>query len=154
MILASRVSGKIEDWAIPGKANPPYTARYLNDLWVFDIQEYKWTQVEFRETDPRPSYAIALPVPTFLVVMPLWYHLTDLAVAFHSSLAQMVSSYTVRWILYTIIRQAQRSHAGGYCKEYIKGKRPVGVMLEDTWLLKFVHRFILEIFSPIDNPLG
>ncbi|KAF7338310.1 Galactose oxidase [Mycena venus] len=24
----------------------------------------------------------------------------------------------------------------GYCKEYIKGKRPVGVMLEDTWFLK------------------
>lgn len=27
---------------------------------------------------------------------------------------------------------------GGYCKEYVKGKRPVGVMLDDTWLLKFV----------------
>ncbi|KAF9261281.1 galactose oxidase [Marasmius fiardii PR-910] len=25
---------------------------------------------------------------------------------------------------------------GGYCKEYVKGKRPVGVMLDDTWLLK------------------
>ncbi|KAG6848999.1 hypothetical protein H0H93_012084 [Arthromyces matolae] len=24
---------------------------------------------------------------------------------------------------------------GGYCKEYAKGKRPVGVMLEDTWFL-------------------
>ncbi|KAF8805520.1 hypothetical protein BYT27DRAFT_7192636, partial [Phlegmacium glaucopus] len=24
---------------------------------------------------------------------------------------------------------------GGYCKEYAKGKRPVGVMLHDTWLL-------------------
>lgn len=27
-------------------------------------------------------------------------------------------------------------YTGGYCKEYAKGKRPVGVMLEDTWLLK------------------
>lgn len=27
---------------------------------------------------------------------------------------------------------------GGYCKEYTKGKRPVGVMLEDTWLLRSV----------------
>ena len=25
---------------------------------------------------------------------------------------------------------------GGYCKEYVKGSRPVGVMLEDTWFLK------------------
>jgi len=25
---------------------------------------------------------------------------------------------------------------GGYCKEYTKGKRPVGVMLDDTWLLR------------------
>lgn len=27
---------------------------------------------------------------------------------------------------------------GGYCKEYTKGKRAVGVMLEDTWLLKSI----------------
>ncbi|KAF7791713.1 hypothetical protein EIP86_002737 [Pleurotus ostreatoroseus] len=25
---------------------------------------------------------------------------------------------------------------GGYCKEYVKGSRPVGVMLDDTWFLK------------------
>ena len=25
---------------------------------------------------------------------------------------------------------------GGYCKEYTKGKRPVGVMLDDTWFLR------------------
>lgn len=30
-------------------------ARYLNDLWLFDLQEYKWRQIEFRETDTRPS---------------------------------------------------------------------------------------------------
>lgn len=32
-----------------------YSARYLNDLWVFDTQEYMWTQVELKETDYRPS---------------------------------------------------------------------------------------------------
>lgn len=26
--------------------------------------------------------------------------------------------------------------AGGYCKEYTKGKRPIGVMLDDTWFLR------------------
>src|SRR5258708_19132185 len=35
------------------------TARYLNDLWIFDTQEYKWTQVELKETNPRPSYVIS-----------------------------------------------------------------------------------------------
>ena len=34
------------------------TARYLNDLWAFDTQEYKWTQVELKETDSKPSYVI------------------------------------------------------------------------------------------------
>ena len=31
-------------------------ARYLNDLWVFDMQEYKWCQVEFKETELKPSF--------------------------------------------------------------------------------------------------
>lgn len=29
--------------------------------------------------------------------------------------------------------------SGGYCKEYVKGKRPVGVMLDDTWFLKYAQ---------------
>ncbi|KAF8799197.1 hypothetical protein BYT27DRAFT_7236407 [Phlegmacium glaucopus] len=29
--------------------------RYLNDLWLFNMQEYKWNQVEFREMDAKPS---------------------------------------------------------------------------------------------------
>lgn len=31
---------------------------------------------------------------------------------------------------------AEQRSLGGYCKEYAKGKRPIGVMLEDTWFLK------------------
>lgn len=30
-------------------------ANYLNDLWLFDTQEYTWRQVEFRDTDRKPS---------------------------------------------------------------------------------------------------
>ena len=30
------------------------------------------------------------------------------------------------------------SDVGGYCKEYTKGKRPIGVALDDTWLLRYV----------------
>lgn len=32
-----------------------FLANYLNDLWLFDTQEYTWKQVEFRETDRKPS---------------------------------------------------------------------------------------------------
>ncbi|KAF9449625.1 galactose oxidase [Macrolepiota fuliginosa MF-IS2] len=80
-----------------GFYDPGITTRYLNDLWVFDTQEYKWFQVEFRENDIKPS-----PRSGFSFL----------------SCAEGI-------ILH-----------GGYCKEYAKGKRPVGVMLEDTWLLK------------------
>ncbi|KAJ7273698.1 hypothetical protein B0H12DRAFT_1319722 [Mycena haematopus] len=74
-----------------------FVARYLNDLWLFDLQEYKWRQIEYRETDLRPSPRSGfsfLPTPDGIVLH------------------------------------------GGYCKEYAKGKRPMGVMLEDTWFLK------------------
>ncbi|KAJ6502564.1 galactose oxidase [Mycena sanguinolenta] len=80
-----------------GFYDPGVTTRYLNDLWLFDLQEYKWRQIEFRETDLRPSPRSGfsfLPTPEGIVLH------------------------------------------GGYCKEYAKGKRPVGVMLEDTWFLK------------------
>ena len=29
-----------------------------------------------------------------------------------------------------------RRTPGGYCKEYSKGKRPIGIMLDDTWFLR------------------
>ncbi|KDR71068.1 hypothetical protein GALMADRAFT_144144 [Galerina marginata CBS 339.88] len=80
-----------------GFYDPGITTRYLNDLWVFDTQEYKWTQVEFRETESKPSPRSGF---SFLPCAD--------GIVLH----------------------------GGYCKEYLKGKRPVGVMLEDTWLLK------------------
>jgi hypothetical protein len=32
------------------------TARYMNDLWLFDTQEYKWQQIEFKDpNERRPS---------------------------------------------------------------------------------------------------
>ena len=37
------------------KANQCDAANYLNDLWVFDTQEYKWKQIEFRENERKPS---------------------------------------------------------------------------------------------------
>lgn len=79
-----------------GFYDPGVTTRYLNDLWIFDIQEYKWTQIEFNVTERRPS-----PRSGFSFLS------TQDGILLH----------------------------GGYCKEFVKGKRPVGVMLEDTWFL-------------------
>ncbi|KAI6025552.1 galactose oxidase [Pisolithus marmoratus] len=80
-----------------GFYDPGYRTRYLNDTWVFDTQEYKWKQIEFKEADRKPSP--------------------------RSGFSFLPTSEGV--VLY-----------GGYCKEYVKGKRPVGVILDDTWLLR------------------
>ncbi|KAJ3551695.1 hypothetical protein NM688_g4559 [Phlebia brevispora] len=80
-----------------GFYDPGVRTNYLNDLWVFDTQEYKWKQIEFKENERKPSPRSGFSfLPT-----------TD-GILLH----------------------------GGYCKEYVKGSRPVGVMLEDTWFLR------------------
>ncbi|KAJ3992633.1 galactose oxidase [Lentinula boryana] len=80
-----------------GFYDPGITTRYLNDLWLFDTQEYKWHLVDFRPNQSRPC-----PRSGFSFLS------TSEGVILH----------------------------GGYCKEYVKGKRPIGIMLEDTWLLQ------------------
>ncbi|EJF56876.1 galactose oxidase [Dichomitus squalens LYAD-421 SS1] len=80
-----------------GFYDPGIKTNYLNDLWIFDTQEYKWRQIEFRDTDRKPSPRSGFSfLPT----------------------ADGILLY------------------GGYCKEYVKGQRPVGVMLDDTWFLR------------------
>jgi hypothetical protein len=32
------------------------SAHYLNDTWIFDTQEYKWGQIDFKESERKPSY--------------------------------------------------------------------------------------------------
>ncbi|KAF8522643.1 hypothetical protein BU17DRAFT_44591 [Hysterangium stoloniferum] len=86
-----------------GFYDPGIRTNYLNDLWLFDTQEYTWQQVELRDTDRKPSQVPRsgfsfLPTADGIVL-----------------------------------------HVGGYCKEYIKGKRAVGIALQDTWFLKYVH---------------
>ncbi|KAF8814972.1 hypothetical protein BYT27DRAFT_6932497 [Phlegmacium glaucopus] len=94
-----------------GFYDPAVTTRYLNDLWLFDTQDYKSNQVEFRAMDAKPSPRSGfsfLPVPT-------------------------ASFYTV--------------------DEYAKGKRPVGVMLDDTWLLKITLPSTADP-SPASKPVN
>ncbi|KAG9029721.1 hypothetical protein FRB95_004970 [Tulasnella sp. JGI-2019a] len=70
---------------------------YLNDVWLFSLEDYKWVQVEFPPHHQQPSSRSGfsfLPTPDGVVLH------------------------------------------GGYYKDYIKGKRPVGVALDDTWFLR------------------
>ncbi|KAI0765888.1 hypothetical protein BD413DRAFT_481708 [Trametes elegans] len=80
-----------------GFYDPGIKTNYLNDLWLFDTQEYKWRQVEFKENERKPS-----PRSGFSFLS------TPEGILLH----------------------------GGYCKEYVKGSRPIGVMLDDTWFLR------------------
>ena len=32
------------------------TANYLNDLWIFDMQEYKWKQIVMKDNERKPSW--------------------------------------------------------------------------------------------------
>lgn len=80
-----------------GFYDPGLKTNYLNDLWLFDTQEYKWRQVDFKDAERKPSPRSGfsfLPAPEGILLH------------------------------------------GGYCKEYHKGSRPVGVMLDDTWFLR------------------
>ena len=64
-------------------------------------------------------------------------------VSLFSQLRKALSSTVCTFITTVVTRYVS---LGGYCKEYAKHKRPVGVMLDDTWFLKFV--FPLFIFGP------
>ncbi|KAG1762523.1 hypothetical protein EDD22DRAFT_823271 [Suillus occidentalis] len=89
-----------------GFYDPGHRTQYLNDTWVFDTQEYKWRQIEFKDIDRKPSARSGF---SFLS--------TPEGIVLH----------------------------GGYCKEYTKGKRPVGVMLEDTWIFQFLLPIPLQL---------
>ena len=39
------------DWIAPDI----WPANYLNDLWLFDMQEYKWKEIVMRDNERKPS---------------------------------------------------------------------------------------------------
>ncbi|KZT58008.1 galactose oxidase [Calocera cornea HHB12733] len=83
-----------------GFYDPGIRTNYLNDLWLFDTQTYKWEHIDFKDADRKPSYAMPRSGFSFLPIPE--------GVILH----------------------------GGYCKEYVKGKRTQGIALEDTWFLR------------------
>lgn len=127
-----------------------HTAKYLNDTWIFDTQQYKWQQVDLKEADRKPS---RVAITRFLSICILITRLIDLEVASLSYQPRTVFFYMVNYR--SIFSYLQKSHyifLGGYCKEYAKGKRPIGIMLEDTWFLRCVlavtPRYCITSYSP------
>jgi len=43
-----------------------WAANYLNDLWLFDMQEYKWKQIVMKDNERKPSWVFDLPSSTIL----------------------------------------------------------------------------------------
>ena len=41
------------------------SAKYLNDTWIFDTQDYKWRQVEFKDVERKPSWVLTF----YLVIL-------------------------------------------------------------------------------------
>ncbi|KAI0918408.1 hypothetical protein AcV5_002407 [Taiwanofungus camphoratus] len=96
-----------------GFYDPGPRTNYLNDLWLFDTQEYKWRPVNFKDAERKPS-----PRSGFSFLS------TADGILLH----------------------------GGYCKEYVKGSRPVGVMLDDTWFLRMMLN-VENDEKPLAEPL-
>ncbi|KAF8122064.1 hypothetical protein EV363DRAFT_1361534 [Boletus edulis] len=73
-----------------GFYDPGFRTQHLKDTWIFDKQEYKWRQFEFKDSERQPSGFSFLPTTDGIVLH------------------------------------------GGYCKEYTKGKCPVGISLDPS----------------------
>ncbi|KDQ52303.1 hypothetical protein JAAARDRAFT_198471 [Jaapia argillacea MUCL 33604] len=134
------------------------TFHHYRDLWSFDITTHTWERVD---TKVRPSARSGHR-------MAMWKHYIVLFGGFYDpgittryqndlwlfdtqeyKWKQLEGKEGERWpsprsgFSFLPTPDGIILH-GGYCKEYVKGKRPVGVMLEDTWFLK------LAINTPSD----
>ncbi|KIK70141.1 hypothetical protein GYMLUDRAFT_34611 [Collybiopsis luxurians FD-317 M1] len=126
------------------------TFYHYRDFWCFDISTQSWDRIETKiRPTARSGHRMAV-WKHYLVLFGGFYdpgittrYLDDLWVF-------DTLEYKWRQIEFRIneTKPSPRSGFsflstpegillhGGYCKEYSKGKRPVGIMLEDTWMLK------------------
>jgi hypothetical protein len=108
-----------------------WAANYLNDLWLFDMQEYKWKQIVMKDNERKPSWVFNLPSSTIFCLTAISprsgfsFLPTPEGIILHGT----GTCFSPSACLIDAI-------PGGYCKEYSKGKRPIGIMLDDTWFLK------------------
>ncbi|KAL4068642.1 hypothetical protein V8B97DRAFT_1873062 [Scleroderma yunnanense] len=123
---------------------------HYRDFWVFDIPTHSWERIE---TKIRPSARSGHR-------MAVWKHYIILFGGFYDPGYRTqylndtwffdTQEYKWKQIEFKEIDRKPPPRSGfsflptpegiivygGYCKEYTKGKRPVGVILDDTWFLR------------------
>ncbi|KAI0257724.1 hypothetical protein BC834DRAFT_920813, partial [Gloeopeniophorella convolvens] len=127
------------------------TFHHYRDFWCFDIATRSWDRIDTKERpSARSGHRMAL-WKHYIVMFGGFYdpgivtrYLNDLWV---------FDTHEYRWKQIEFKDPNERRPSprsgfsflptpdgivlhGGYCKEYTKGKRPVGVMLDDTWFLR------------------
>ncbi|KAF7304868.1 SET domain-containing protein [Mycena kentingensis (nom. inval.)] len=100
------------------RSNPIITD--YRDFWCFDIQTHSWDRIE---TKVKPSARSGHRMAT-------WKHFIVLFGGFFEPSSSTMNSPRSGFSFIST-PEGILLH-GGYCKEYAKGKRPVGIMLEDT----------------------
>ncbi|EJD41287.1 galactose oxidase [Auricularia subglabra TFB-10046 SS5] len=127
---------------------------HYRDFWQFDVASHMWERIE---TKVRPSARSGHR-------MAMWKHYIVLFGGFYDPGIRthylndtwLFDTQEYKWQLLEL-GPNDRSPSprsgfsffatpegiilhGGYCKEYVKGKRVQGVALDDTWFLKYVMR--------------
>ncbi|KAH8824574.1 galactose oxidase [Flagelloscypha sp. PMI_526] len=122
---------------------------HYRDFWVFDIQTHSWDRIDTK----------VLPTARSGHRMAVWKHFIFLFGGFNDPGIKtkylddlwIFDTLEYRWVQVEFKPNETRPSArsgfsflstpdgivlhGGYCKEYQKGKRDIGIMLEDTWFL-------------------
>ncbi|KAI0338075.1 galactose oxidase, partial [Trametopsis cervina] len=126
------------------------TFHHYRDFWCFDISTHSWDRIETKiKPTARSGHRMAM-----------WKHYVVLFGGFYDPGLKtnylndtwIFDTHQYKWIQ-IMFRENEPTPSprsgfsflaapdgillhGGYCKEYTKGQRPLGVMLEDTWFLR------------------
>ncbi|KAI0029525.1 galactose oxidase [Vararia minispora EC-137] len=126
------------------------TFHHYRDFWCFDISTHSWDRIDTKVMPTARSGHRMAGWKHFIILFGGFYdpgittrYLNDLWI---------FDTHEYKWIQVEFRENDPRPSPrsgfsflpiadgivlhGGYCKEYVKGKRPIGIMLEDTWFLR------------------
>ncbi|ESK87632.1 kelch domain-containing protein 4 [Moniliophthora roreri MCA 2997] len=125
------------------------TFHHYRDFWCFDINNHDWERIETKVT-PSARSGPRMAVWKHYIVLFGGFYDPGITTKYHNDL-WLFDTHEYKWRQIEFrendAKPSPRSGFsflptsdgivlhGGYCKEYAKGKRPVGVMLDDTWFL-------------------
>ncbi|KAJ3974343.1 galactose oxidase [Lentinula raphanica] len=135
------------------------TFYHYRDFWCFDISTHSWDRIDTK-VRPTARSGHRLAVWKHYIVLFGGFYDPGITTRYLNDL-WLFDTHEYRWHLIdftpTQNRPCPRSGFsflstpegvllhGGYCKEYVKGKRPIGIMLEDTW---FLHISLPDTSNP------